>query len=278
MSSTYLAPPLQPVRPLPRRHVSLQEASTSASHESSTPLKYTSSRSEGQYSRTHLNDITNSTPKRPVPKRAHSFCASSPHSTYALASTSSQHLNGARTGLVAPPLERTLSSLGCVGNSMVDVGDMFRSARQRDGGSSQGQDADLGRSRRDRENSPPGGVGRWRKEVSACLVSSGSHTSTSLRVAHGSLSMHAHHRCQRIATDMASGQRALLVLHQAYQPSWWTSHLHLDLPVVHRISRPGQNCSLTTNLLQQRRPAIRMPAGPHYAILARDHRLTVPSV
>ncbi|KAE8541491.1 hypothetical protein D1P53_002852 [Cryptococcus gattii VGV] len=51
------------------------------------------------------------------PKRTHSFCATDPTSTYALASTSSAtHLSPDKRFIIAPPLERTLSSLGAVGD------------------------------------------------------------------------------------------------------------------------------------------------------------------
>lgn len=57
-------------------------------------------------------------PIRPgPPKRSHSFYATDPTSTYALASASSAtHLSPDKRFIVAPPLERTLSSLGPVGD------------------------------------------------------------------------------------------------------------------------------------------------------------------
>ncbi|OXB39412.1 hypothetical protein LQV05_000735 [Cryptococcus neoformans] len=57
-------------------------------------------------------------PIRPgPPKHSHSFYATDPTSTYALASASSAtHLSSDKRFIVAPPLERTLSSLGPVGD------------------------------------------------------------------------------------------------------------------------------------------------------------------
>ncbi|KAK8850414.1 hypothetical protein IAR55_004332 [Kwoniella newhampshirensis] len=53
-----------------------------------------------------------------APRRAHSFCASGQNTTYALASAcSSSHLSSDKKVLVAPPLERTLSSIGSRGNN-----------------------------------------------------------------------------------------------------------------------------------------------------------------
>ncbi|WVF67962.1 hypothetical protein IAT40_002724 [Kwoniella sp. CBS 6097] len=56
--------------------------------------------------------------KRPgVPHRSHSFCASGNNTTFALASASaSSNLSPDKKILVAPPLERTLSSIGSRGN------------------------------------------------------------------------------------------------------------------------------------------------------------------
>lgn len=83
MSTDLLAPP----RPMPKRLLSLQPR----------PSPYASSK-----------------PQRPGSmKRAHSFCANTPNSTYALASTSTSYLTEDKKGLIAPKLERTLSSMGC---------------------------------------------------------------------------------------------------------------------------------------------------------------------
>ncbi|RXK41759.1 hypothetical protein M231_00994 [Tremella mesenterica] len=51
-------------------------------------------------------------PSRPIPKRSHSFCGDASTTTYALASTPSRYLSEDKNNIIAPPLERTLTSLG----------------------------------------------------------------------------------------------------------------------------------------------------------------------
>ncbi|CAD6569404.1 MAG: hypothetical protein TREMPRED_005217 [Tremellales sp. Tagirdzhanova-0007] len=70
----------------------------------------------------------NHSPRRPGgPQRAHSFCGNSSTSTYALASTcNSSHLTPDKRQLVAPPLERTLSSTGSRGNHSSPAQQMAR--------------------------------------------------------------------------------------------------------------------------------------------------------
>lgn len=108
-SSTYLTPPPM-TRPVPKRLLSLQNR----------PAPYSNPSSLSAASPTPASG--SSQLKRPGGmKRSHSFCAASPNTPYALASTSScSHLSADKQTLVAPPLERTLSSMGSRGNHSTD--------------------------------------------------------------------------------------------------------------------------------------------------------------
>ncbi|GFZ48224.1 hypothetical protein JCM24511_05972 [Saitozyma sp. JCM 24511] len=111
-TSVYLAPPKME-RPAPKRLLSLQQPS-SRPHPypiSSSPLS-----SPGMGGGGVLGG--GGPPKRPgAPRRSHSFCGNGAATTYALASASScSHLSSDKKHLVAPPLERTLSSIGSSGN------------------------------------------------------------------------------------------------------------------------------------------------------------------
>jgi hypothetical protein len=112
-TSVYLAPPKME-RPAPKRLLSLQQPS-SRPHPypiSSSPLS-----SPGMGGGAGALG-GGGPPKRPgAPRRSHSFCGNGAATTYALASASScSHLSSDKKHLVAPPLERTLSSIGSSGN------------------------------------------------------------------------------------------------------------------------------------------------------------------
>ena len=117
----FLAPPQPhagpyPSRPaLPRRLLSLQHTSTIASAPTTPTNASPSYPSRPGLSPMGLNAGGG---KRPgAPRRAHSFCGDSSASTYALASANAcAHLSSDKEVLVAPPLERTLSSMGSKGN------------------------------------------------------------------------------------------------------------------------------------------------------------------
>ncbi|ORY35670.1 hypothetical protein BCR39DRAFT_555808 [Naematelia encephala] len=114
MSSTsYLTPPSME-RPAARRLYSLQPQTRHSPYPSPT-------------------SSPTFAPKRPgAPKRAHSFCGDASSHTYALAATSScTHLTPDKRALVAPPLERTLSSIGVRGNTSPPSQQMSRPALQR---------------------------------------------------------------------------------------------------------------------------------------------------
>ncbi|WVQ85873.1 hypothetical protein IAT38_008041 [Cryptococcus sp. DSM 104549] len=100
----FLTPPSE--RPIPRRLLSLQTSSRPQPYPSPSP------------SPPPIPSHAFGGPKRPsAPRRSHSFCASGPNSTYALASASpAGHLTPDKRAIVAPPLERTLSSIGSRGN------------------------------------------------------------------------------------------------------------------------------------------------------------------
>lgn len=100
-------------RPVPHRLHSLQ---TIHSHSTpSTPFGVQTTPTDYTYS---LGSSSGPKCQRPgAPSRSHSFCGDSSASTYALASASAGgHLSTDKRILVAPPLERTISSLGLKGN------------------------------------------------------------------------------------------------------------------------------------------------------------------
>ncbi|WVW80962.1 hypothetical protein I302_102953 [Kwoniella bestiolae CBS 10118] len=112
-------------RPLPRRLLSLQSSTPNTSRVSPysipSPISPISPISPASPS-------LPSKPKRPtISHRSHSFCASTSNATYALASApSSGHLSPDKRVLVAPPLERTLSSIGQKGNTSPPTQQMSR--------------------------------------------------------------------------------------------------------------------------------------------------------
>ena len=109
-------PPTTTSRPLPKRLHTLQHT---PSYGPLTPLPATP---HGYSYPSLLSSPTSPTSPTPAgrpgaPKRSHSFCGDSSASTYALASASSaSHLSEDKKVLVAPPLERTISSIGNRGN------------------------------------------------------------------------------------------------------------------------------------------------------------------
>ncbi|KAK6906755.1 hypothetical protein I203_100742 [Kwoniella mangroviensis CBS 8507] len=115
-------------RPLPRRLLSLQSSSSSSSSSSSQRVIPYSIPSPISPISPISSPSLPSQPKRPtISHRSHSFCASSSNSTYALASApSSGHLSPDKRVLVAPPLERTLSSIGQKGNTSPPTQQMQR--------------------------------------------------------------------------------------------------------------------------------------------------------
>ncbi|OCF45707.1 hypothetical protein I317_00610 [Kwoniella heveanensis CBS 569] len=117
-------------RPLPKRLLSLQNPTRPSPYAYPFPSpglspSPSSSSNSSPSSRPTLGGSVSPGPgvsrpslKRPgVPHRSHSFCASGNNTTFALASASaSSNLSPDKTILVAPPLERTLSSIGSRGN------------------------------------------------------------------------------------------------------------------------------------------------------------------
>lgn len=100
-------------RPVPHRLHSLQ---TIHSHSTpSPPFGVQTTPTDYAYA---LGSSSGPKRQRPgAPSRSHSFCGDSSASTYALASASAGgHLSMDKRILVAPPLERTISSLGLRGN------------------------------------------------------------------------------------------------------------------------------------------------------------------
>ncbi|ORX41182.1 hypothetical protein BD324DRAFT_648070 [Kockovaella imperatae] len=106
--------------PLPRRLLSLQHSAPSTPKAASayglepcTPYTAMSALADPPSSGNRPGLAT-----RPgAPKRSHSFCGDTSKSTFALASANAcGHLTPDKRELVAPPLERTLSSIGCKGN------------------------------------------------------------------------------------------------------------------------------------------------------------------
>ncbi|WWC98710.1 hypothetical protein V866_005603 [Kwoniella sp. B9012] len=114
-------------RPLPRRLLSLQSSSSSSSSSSQRVTPYSIPSPISPISPISSPSLP-SKPKRPtISHRSHSFCASSSNATYALASApSSGHLSPDKRVLVAPPLERTLSSIGQKGNTSPPTQQMQR--------------------------------------------------------------------------------------------------------------------------------------------------------
>ena len=105
-----------PARPAPKRLLSLQ---AQPSYRPLTPLKSTPIDYEYPSPTSPTSPFRpTASPSRPgAPQRAHSFCGDLSASTYALASAKcGTHLTGDKSDLIAPPLERTLSSLGSRGN------------------------------------------------------------------------------------------------------------------------------------------------------------------
>ncbi|WWC65161.1 uncharacterized protein I303_107775 [Kwoniella dejecticola CBS 10117] len=113
-------------RPLPRRLLSLQSGYTSTTN---TSPNGSSTRSSPYQIPSPISPISPISPSSPItvgtlnrPKRpnmshrSHSFCASTSKPTYALSSASHSNLSPDKTVLVAPPLERTISSIGSKGN------------------------------------------------------------------------------------------------------------------------------------------------------------------
>jgi len=102
--------PLTACRPVPTRDLS---------HQPQYPSQYQNTIRPSPYP-----DPAN----RPsAPGRVHSFCGDSSTSTYALASASaSAHLTPDKRSLVAPPLERTISSIGSRGNHSSPAQQMVR--------------------------------------------------------------------------------------------------------------------------------------------------------
>ncbi|WVQ95523.1 hypothetical protein IAU59_002620 [Kwoniella sp. CBS 9459] len=121
-------------RPLPKRLLSLQGPARPSPYAYPFPSSaHSSSASPGISVSAHSTLTSRPTlggsvtpgvgPQRPglsrpgVPHRSHSFCASGSNTTYALASASAaSNLSPNKKILVAPPLERTLSSIGSRGN------------------------------------------------------------------------------------------------------------------------------------------------------------------
>ncbi|WRT70570.1 uncharacterized protein IL334_007568 [Kwoniella shivajii] len=117
-------------RPLPRRLLSLQPTRPSP-YPITSPISPLVSPISPISSATILNPTSSgigngngkgrpglgkSSGRPGISHRSHSFCASGNNSTYALASAPSKHLSPDKKILVAPPLERTISSLGSRGN------------------------------------------------------------------------------------------------------------------------------------------------------------------
>lgn len=113
----------QPTRPIPKRLFTLQPESLLSAIPTvllTTPVDYTYPSSA--FPSQPLSSSTSRTPALPpsrpcAPKRSHSFCGDASTSNYALASANAcAHLSADKRKLVAPPLERTLSSIGYQGN------------------------------------------------------------------------------------------------------------------------------------------------------------------
>ncbi|WWD20596.1 hypothetical protein CI109_105072 [Kwoniella shandongensis] len=106
------------IRPIPRRLLSLQNPSSRpVPYPSSTPSSPNLSPTDSSSGKSPTSSTASSNKRPGAPRRSHSFCASGQNTTFALASTSSSsHLSPDKKVLVAPPLERTLSSIGSKGN------------------------------------------------------------------------------------------------------------------------------------------------------------------
>lgn len=101
-----------------KRHHTLHTVRTAPYPSPSPPMlsmnsTYAQTRS-GPSSPTLLGGGSAAALRRPgAPRRAHSFCGDASTSTFALASASAAaHLSANKLTLVAPPLERSLSSMG----------------------------------------------------------------------------------------------------------------------------------------------------------------------
>ncbi|WVR08494.1 hypothetical protein IAU60_005549 [Kwoniella sp. DSM 27419] len=120
--------PFESSRPLPRRLTSLQPARSKpypgSAGTSRAPSPTLSTPSTGR----STPGGGSGPPKRPgAPHRSHSFCATTSNTTYALASaTSGCNLSKDKRVLVAPPLERTVSSIGSRDNRLPPAHQMHR--------------------------------------------------------------------------------------------------------------------------------------------------------